>query len=532
MKHVTFFISIFICLQLSAQPTLVNQKTVGGSSNDELSSIDITTDKGFIIGGTSSSPVSFEKTDSSRGYSDYWIVKFNNSGSIQFDKTFGSDSYDELHALQQTSDGGFIIGGESWGGKTGDKSDTNRHDVFAFQDYWIVKLDAAGNKQWDKTLGGYQIDELNALQQTKDGGYILGGSSSSVISGEKTDGCRGVAADYWIIKLDNSGNIQWDKTIGGTGYDNLTVVKQTADGGYILGGTSTSSVSYEKTDYCRGSDDYWIVKLDKFGNIQWDKTIGGNAGDLLRSIDFTADGGYILGGYSGSNISGEKTENSRGMGDYWVVKVDASGNIQWQKTIGGSNDERLFSIHQTKDGGYILGGYSNSNISGEKTENSKGDYDYWIVKTDNTGNIQWQKTIGGSSEDDLMAVEEVGKDNYLLAGSSESGKTGDKTQYRRGDYFDYWVVGLKNISEGTDHKSITSPKQNNIFITYPNPAKNILYIQNAGKARFILSNPSGKVYKTITIENNGSIDLNNVPAGIYFITNTATGKKQSVIINK
>ena len=531
MKHITFFISIFIAACLSAQPTLVNQRTVGGSSNDELSSMDITKDGGFIIGGTSSSTTSFEKTDSSRGYTDYWIVKLNRNGTIQFDKTFGSDSYDELNALQQTKDGGYILGGLSWGGKTGDKSDTNRHDGFAFQDYWIVKLDAAGNKQWDKTFGGYQIDELNALQQTKDGGYILGGSSSSVVSGEKTDGCRGVADDYWIIKIDNTGTIQWDKTIGGTGYDNLTAIKQTADGGYIIGGWSESPISYEKTDYCRGASDYWIVKLDKFGNIQWDKTIGGTAGDLLRSIDITADGGYILGGYSGSNISGEKTENSRGMGDYWIVKIDASGNIQWQKTIGGTSDERLFSIHQSKDGGYILGGYSNSNISGEKTENSKGNYDYWVVKTDGTGNIQWQKTIGGSNEDDLMAVEEVG-DNYLLAGSSKSGATGDKTQNRRGQDFDYWTVLLRDTAAALSTAKNTSQANGKAFSVYPNPAKNVLYIQTTGKAVYTLSNSSGKIYKTISIENNESVDVSKVPAGLYFITNTTTGKKQSVIIDK
>jgi hypothetical protein len=529
MKHIIFLAALFITSCLLAQPTLVNQRTVGGSLNDELTSMDIAKDGGFIIGGTSSSTISFEKTDSSRGYSDYWIVKFNNNGAIQFDKTFGSDANDELHALQQTKDGGYILGGESWGGKSGDKSDTNRMDRFAYNDYWIVKLDAAGNKQWDKTLGGYQLDELHALQQTRDGGYILGGNSSSVVSGEKTDGCRGVAADYWIIKLDSLGNVQWDKTIGGTAYDYLTAIKQTPDGGYIIGGWSESSISYEKTDYCRGSYDYWVVKIDKFGNIQWDKTIGGFAADQLKSIDLTNDGGYILGGYSQSNISGEKSENSRGLGDYWMVKINASGNIQWQKTIGGSDNDAMFSIEKTMDGGYVLGGHSNSNISGEKTENSKGGNDYWIVKTDNVGNIQWQKTIGGSNEDDLMAVEEVGN-NYLLAGSSKSGATGDKNQNRRGQYFDYWTVLLRNTS--SVNKNTIQSNAGNTFSIYPNPAKNILYIQDAGKAVYTISNSSGKIYKTISIENNASVDITNVPQGLYFITNTATGKKLGVVINK
>jgi len=532
VKRFTLFISIFICSNLFAQTTIVNQKTVGGSSNDELTSMDITSDKGFIIGGTSSSPISFEKTDSSRGSGDYWIVKFNRNGTIQWDKTFGSNANDELHALEQTNDGGYILGGSSWGNISGDKSDTNRHDRFDYNDYWLVKTDAAGNKQWDKTIGGFYLDDLHALEQTKDGGYILGGSSNSPVSGEKTDGCRGTASDYWIVKVDNAGNKVWDKTIGGTDVDNLYAVRQTPDGGYILAGESVSPVSYEKTDYCRGFGDYWIVKLDKHGNIQWDKTIGGNSEDALTSIDLTADGGYILGGYSGSNISGEKTENTRGVYDYWIVKTDSIGNIQWQKTIGGNDDDRLYSIHQTKDGGYILGGYSKSNISGEKTEDSRGDYDYWVVKTDNAGNIQWQKTVGGYNQDELMSVRESGN-YYLLTGSSQSGKTGDKTQYRRGEYADYWTVLLQNTASGLiTEKNIAKLQNANAFSVYPNPAKDIINRQNAGKAVYVLSNTSGKMYKTVSIETNASLNVSNVPAGVYFLTNTTTGKKLTVIIDK
>ncbi len=117
---------------------------------------------------------------------------------------------------------------------------------------------------------------------------------------------------------------------------------------------------------------YWIVKTDALGNIQWQKTIGGSEEDYLQSIQQTSDGGYILGGVSNSNISGDKTENSIGGYDYWIVKTDASGNIQWQNTIGGNNHEEFWSIQQTSDGGYILGGTSNSDISGDKTENSIG----------------------------------------------------------------------------------------------------------------------------------------------------------------
>jgi hypothetical protein len=208
-----------------------------------------------------------------------------------------------------------------------------------------------------------------------------------------------------------------------------------------MGGYSVSNISGDKTENSHGSADYWIVKTDASGNIQWQKTIGGNSDDVLYTIRQTIDGGYILGGLSGSNISGDKTENNKGVLDYWVVKTTASGNIQWQNTIGGSGDDRLFSIQQTTEGGYILGGFSTSSISGDKTENSKGFSDYWIVKADPSGNIQWQKTIGGSSFEELHSIQQTTDGGYILGGYSASNISGDKTENNHGSY-DYWIVKL------------------------------------------------------------------------------------------
>ena len=214
----------------------------------------------------------------------------------------------------------------------------------------------------------------------------MGGTSTSNISGDKTEISQG-DFDYWVVKLDASGNIQWQNTIGGNGFDDLGSLQQTADGGYILGGKSNSNISGDKTENSQGVLDYWVVKLDASGNIQWQNTIGGNGFDELISLQQTADGGYILGGYSVSNISGDKTENSQGGKDYWVVKLDASGNIQWQNTIGGNGNDELYSLQQTTDGGYILGGQSISNISGDKTENCQGFYDFWVVKLDAVSSV-------------------------------------------------------------------------------------------------------------------------------------------------
>ncbi len=229
------------------------------------------------------------------------------------------------------------------------------------------------------TLGGNLDDQFGAMYLTTDGGLIAGGYSKSNKSAQKTQDSKG-DYDYWIVKLDSNHKIQWDKTIGGSSTDQLAALQQTADGGYILGGTSSSNISGDKTENTHGyyDNDYWIVKLNAAGNIQWDKTIGGTNYDYLLDLRQTTDGGYILGGTSRSNISGDKTENSRGNDDYWIVKLDGSGNIQWDKTIGGSAYDNLYAIQQTTDGGYIAGGNSTSNISGEKTENSRGIMEFFF----------------------------------------------------------------------------------------------------------------------------------------------------------
>ncbi len=161
--------------------------------------------------------------------------------------------------------------------------------------------------------------------------------------------------------------------------------------------------------------------------IEWQNTIGGTLEDNLQSVEQTPDGGYILGGYSSSTNTGDKTEVGNGFDDYWIIKLDSSGDIEWQNTIGGNDIDRLYRAQETIDGGYILGGYSGSAISGDKIEGSHGSHDYWLLKLDSIGNIQWQNTIGGNLSD-LLYIEQTVDGSYILAGSSESDSTSDKTE--------------------------------------------------------------------------------------------------------
>lgn len=186
--------------------------------------------------------------------------------------------------------------------------------------------------------GGTDWESLNRMCVTKDSGLILGGFSTSDISGNKTTHNKG-SWDYWIIKQDKTGAKKWEQDIGGSGIDNLHDIKATKDGGYILAGSSASPLSGDKTEDSQ-SDDYWMVKVDNLGRIQWDKTLGGSSSDIPFSIEQTTDSGYIVAGHSYSPISGDKTESQIGGDDIWLVKLNKNGALQWQKTIGGSGEKK------------------------------------------------------------------------------------------------------------------------------------------------------------------------------------------------
>jgi len=322
-----------------------------------------------------------------------------------------------------------------------------------YYDYWIVKTDALGNKLWDSDFGGTLHDYLTSAQQTADGGYILGGYSASGIGGDKTQPSQG-ANDYWIVKTDSLGIKQWDKSFGGSADDMLRCVQQTTDGGYILGGFSASGTSGDKTQPGNGGDDYWVVKIDALGNKQWDKDFGGTANDSLFSLQQTKDGGYLLGGYSASGTGGDKTQASHGWGDYWIVKIDSLGNKQWDKDFGGTSSDFLCSLLLTNDGGYILGGYSASGANGDKTQPTRGGADYWIVKIDSLGNKQWDKDFGGTNEEDGFGnIFQTYDGGYLIAGSSYSPAGGDKTENNLGQE-QSWIIKTDSLGNKQWDKTV------------------------------------------------------------------------------
>lgn len=434
--------SIFLHAQA---PAIGWQNTIGGYNDDYLNFVEQTTDGGYILGGDSNSGANGDKTESRIGVggADYWVVKLDSFGAIEWQNTIGGTSTEALKAVFQTTDGGFIIGGYSQSGISGDKTEVN----IGGYDYWIVKLDALGNIQWQNTIGGNSNDKLNCIIQTDDDGYLMGGESQSNISGDKTENSKG-GDDYWVVKTNSLGSIEWQNTFGGVDYDGLFSIDKTADGGFILGGYSLSGISGDKTENnIGGSYDYWILKIDNTGNILWQNDIGGNASDKLKKVYLTIDNGFILGGTSSSGISGDKSEVSHS-DDYWVVKTDANGNILWQNTISGVAGDVFYDIVQAPDGSFIVGGSSSSVAGYDKSESRIGAgslNDYWIVKLNNLGNILWENTIGGDKADDFRSLTNTIDGGCIVGGSSLSNIFADKTEANwNTSTNDWWAVKINS----------------------------------------------------------------------------------------
>ena len=379
------------------------------------------------------------------------------SQDVLWEKSLGGKHAEFLYDALPTPDYGYILVGSSLSNKNGNKEDKNKGDL----DFWLWKMDERGNQEWQKSFGGNKVDLLQSLSLTIDGGYILAGTSSSDKGFDKKDDCKG-QEDFWIIKLDAKGGEEWQKTIGGNGAEKLLSVIQTNDGGYILGGTSSSDKAepnekgkvdeYNKSENSRGNLDFWIVKLNSTGKIEWQKTIGGKYNDILKCLIQVKEGGYLLGGYSNSPYSGDKTANNFGQGDFWIVKITDRGEIEWQKVLGGNKDDNLFSLIQTKDGGLLIGGNSNSDATDTKSKSNKNGTDFWVIKMNENGNIEWQEIYDYGKNDVLTSIIENRDGTFLIGGyaasESKSKKKGNPSKLDDEGVNDY--IALKINSKGEE----------------------------------------------------------------------------------
>jgi len=295
-------------------------------------------------------------------------------GDTLWTRTYGGSADDEGWSVQQTTDGGYIITGYT------DSFGAGHYDVY------VVKTDANGDTLWTRTYGGSNYDEAKFVQQTADGGYIVTGFTSSFGAG---------SMDVYLVKTDADGDTLWTRTYGGSIDDEGWCVQQTADGGYIIAGTTNS--------FGAGSMDVYVVKTDANGDALWTCTYGGGDWDVGWSVQQTTDGGYIIAGNTMSFGAG---------GDVYVVKTDANGDTLWTCTYGGGDWDEGWSVQQTTDGGYIIAGRTESFGAGEA--------DVWLVKTDANGDTLWTRIYGGSNYDEGWSVQQTTDGGYIIAGLTDS----------------------------------------------------------------------------------------------------------------
>jgi uncharacterized delta-60 repeat protein len=358
-------------------------KSYGGIRNDDAWSVQQTSDGGYIVGGITNS--------SGAGRWDAWVLKLDSLGSVTWQKTYGGSGSDGIWQIQQTSDGGYIAAGWTTSSGAGEF------------DAWLLKLTPTGSVTWQRAYGGTRNDTATSVQQTSSGDYVVAGYTNSFGNG---------SYDLWVFKLDSSGSNRetyFNRTYGGKQSDYAWSIQQTSDGGYIVAGGTFS--------YGAGGGDFWVLKLDSIGSVTWQNTYGSIVYDEAESVRQTSDGGYIVAGVSEAFCACG--------GGAWVLKLDYLGGITWQKIYNGTAYGVANSIEQTSDGGYVVAGYKE--LSGQSTD------DFWVLKLSSTGSVTWQNTYGGSGFDEAVSVEQTSDDGYVVAGITTSFGSG---------LCDAWVIKL------------------------------------------------------------------------------------------
>ena len=389
----------------------------------------------------------------------YLSFLFSQTPVIQWQKSYGGTAFDSGVGIKQTPDGGYVV----VGGTTSNNGHVSGLHGTEY-DIWVFKTNAAGNVLWQNTLGGINGDYGYEIYLTPDGGYLVAGTSSSN-DGDVT-GHHGVSTspDIWLAKLNNAGILIWQKSLGGNGGEAIGEVIFTLDGGYIFAG-KTKSVN--TGDVIGGhsifSDDIWIVKTDSIGNILWQKIYGGLEDEYAYAMQVTDDGGYLVAGYA--NSTDFDVTGNHGEDDVWILKLNSIGDLIWQKSLGGLNDDQALAMCKTNDGHFIIAGSSESNdgdVSGHFGSNSTTDF--WIVKIDSLANIVWQKSFGGTANETPTDIVKTMEDNYLITGGSYSADGDISSHNGSTSYADFWTIKIdgdgnllwENSNGGTDFDYATS----------------------------------------------------------------------------
>jgi hypothetical protein len=385
-------------------------RSLGGSNNERAESLISTNDGGYaILGYTQSNDGDI--TGKNDTSFDYWILKYNAQGLLEWQKTLGGSANDRGRELIQTSDGGYALIGSSFS-VDGDLSENAGQ-----ADLWLVKLNGSGQIMWQHSYGFAGNDEGTALIQTIDQGYLITGVLD--VTGSEGEGNtsrtqqRHAGGDYWALKLDVSGLLEWSRYYGGNFTDTPEGVVQTSDGGFVIAGGSDS----EDTDITAniGTYDFWVVRIAPNGDLVWERSYGGTEIDEAKAIIPSEDGNFVIAGTTRS--SNVMVGNNNGAADVWLIKIDQNGELIWEESYGGSSFDSAQDLYRLEDG-YLITGSSRS-ADGDLSQN-KGQNDIWLFKVDFNGALQWSKSIGGSSIDVGYSIASLNDGAIICVGETSS----------------------------------------------------------------------------------------------------------------
>ena len=517
-------ISLFIIAILLASPGMLFaqapkiewQKCFGGIYNEGFSSITQTSDGGFVSVGVKETYTDLEA----------WIIKLNKSGSIQWQRALpGVIGGDEFYSVTRTYDKGCIVAGQ---GFTPCQKSSEDHGG---RDFWVIKIDSNGSNEWENCFGGIDYDYAFSVFQTSDSEYVAAGSTVSQ-SGDVSGyiGQKDYSEDGWIIGINSQGNLKWQKCLAAYShywypFTTTQSIIQTSDGGFAVAGYAWNMDQAYPQPNALPSDAY-IGKLDSSRNIVWWTYIGGSKNDIARSIVQTSNGELIIAGYTESND--KDVAGNHGGRDAWVVKLNDSGKVIWQKCLGGSGKDQANSIISLSNGNLLVAGQTNS-TDGDVSSNHGND-DAWLIELDSLGNIQWQKCYGGSSDDVATSLVQTFDGGYIFSGTTYS-NDGDVSG-KHGDMYstDGWIVKL-NFPSYVQEQSTLS--QTLSLSTFPNPATNIITLaydlSKPSSVEISIYSVTGERMKEIqeaSVENGhheAALDLSGFPDGTYFISVSACG---------
>ena len=539
------------------------QKNIESGTQDFLSGMTVTIDGQYLVSGSSIQNNQNPTDNINKGY-DYHLLKLDQQGQKVWEKYFSGNQHDYLSAIVSTREGGFLLAGTSYSSLALDKKDKSNGS----SDIWIIRIDENGEEQWQKTIGTRYSEEARSVTQTTDEGFVVAGSTNHPKLGYGSK-------DVFVTKLDKTGKIISQQILGGKGLDEVEKVIPTKDGGALLGIYSRSSVyegqtksklkskdlmsgssqnnssehndsnssntsssnpdqsgseSYDINFYGKsygnyGVGDYWIVKLDKNGNVQWEKNFGGSEDDHIRTLALT-DSGYVIGGESRSGTSGNKRAKLEEGTDLWILLLDEDGNEQWQQSYNFKNRDVLMSINTIKETksnnqeatkGFLIGGFTQA--EGKVQSN---DETFWMLYIDKNGKEVWRKYVEGKDKkkEERLTSAILNRDgSYVLAGTSaeELGKENWK------------IVKLedKQLEDLIDNKDIQ---------IYPNPVKDYCYVEiglDFESANVYVYDMTGKVIQTFSTKNRVTkVDTSKLPQGVYIINASIPTQKDKKLTTK